>query len=347
MNPYLNRPSEAFWKTAVAQVAPTEIGPLWRPKWPMDRRTRIATAGSCFAQHFGQALRARGYAWIDREPPPEPLSPETRRLYGYDLFSARTGNIYTARQLLQWLTWALDGVPVPVETWQGAGRHYDPFRPRIEPEGFASPEELVRSRATTLAALKAALGAADVFVFTLGLTECWRDVAQGHEYQSSPGLALDTFDTHRHRFHNQTFSEISADLSAAFALMRRFNPGLRILLTVSPVSLVATASGQHVLVATAHAKAVLRAAAGELAARDPACDYFPSYEIVTGAPFRGMFLAPNLRTVTSHGVDFVMRAFFAALEPSDPEDRGGMGDPVSRPADPLCDEELLDQFARL
>ena len=39
-----------------------------------------------------------------------------------------------------------------------------------------------------------------------------------------------------------TFSEVLADLQMAIAVMRRFKPGLRVILTVSPVPLTATAS---------------------------------------------------------------------------------------------------------
>lgn len=230
--------------------------------------------------------------------------------------------------------------------WASRDRYFDPFRPTIEPNGFHSPEELVRSRATTIACFRDALAEADMLVFTLGLTECWRNAIEDYEYQSSPSIVKDAFDPERHRFHNQTVGEILGDMNIVFERMRRFNPDLKILLTVSPVPITATASDHHVLVAMLHTKSVLRAAAGELAAQHPFCDYFPSYEMVTGPPFRGMFYAPNLRAVTKHGIDFVMDRFFTAIE-HDGRDRVAL--PATEPTDmdPLCDEELLDQFARL
>ncbi|WP_428660504.1 GSCFA domain-containing protein [Reyranella sp.] len=46
---------------------------------------------------------------------------------------------------------------------------------------------------------------------------------------------------------------------------KRRRPGVRFLLTVSPVPLKASASQNHVLAATTYSKSVLRAVAGQLA----------------------------------------------------------------------------------
>ena len=96
-------------------------------------------------------------------------------------------------------------------------------------------------------------------------------------------------------------------------ILRSLNPAARMLLTVSPVPLIATASPEHVLVATTYSKCVLRAAAGSLAERLPDCHYFPSFEIIASHPSRAMFFDPDLRTVSDRGVDFVMEHFFRAI----------------------------------
>jgi GSCFA family len=347
LNPYVSLPSEAFWRTAVAEVAAVEMKGLWSPKWPIGPQTRIATAGSCFAQHFGAALRARQFAWVDAEPAPGPLPPDRQHAYGYGLFSSRTGNIYTARQLLQWLQWSIEPTAAPQEIWAQDGRYFDPFRPSIEPKGFRSREELLASRMTTFRCFIEAVKAADVFVFTLGLTECWRNIDTLCEYPSCPGAIAGEFDPGIHYFHNQTFSEILADMGNVISLLRRLQPELRLILTVSPVPLTATASGRHVLVATSHSKSILRSVAGELEANLSFCDYFPSYEVITAPPFRGMFYAPNLRSVSQFGVDFVMDRFFNALEIRPTENNHPHWEPraESNLSDPLCDEAALDNFA--
>jgi hypothetical protein len=234
----------------------------------------------------------------------------------------------------------------------------------IEPEGFATPDELFAARAATLAALRRAVAGARVFVFTMGLTESWRNQDSGMEYALCPGTAAGRFDPARHTFVNHGFAALLTDMRAALRLLYRANPRLSVLLTVSPVPLTATASGQHVLTATSQSKSVLRAVAGELAARLPQVDYFPSYEIITHPAFGGRFYAPNLREVRPEGVDHVMTCFFrdqaAAFggavplpsaplpttpEPEPAEDDTPHPDALSEAEALRCEEEILAAFA--
>lgn len=138
----------------------------------------------------------------------------------------------------------------------------------------AGAEEARLSRAKTARAFRRAITDADVFVFTLGLTEGWENARTGQPYAMCPGTAAGTCDPALHRFRNYRFDEIRDDLEAAFAAMRGLNPGLRILMTVSPVPLTATASGGHVLLNRIYSKSVLRAVAGDLVAEDESLDYF-------------------------------------------------------------------------
>ncbi|EBA18425.1 hypothetical protein RSK20926_11919 [Roseobacter sp. SK209-2-6] len=350
-NPYANLPETAFWKSAVAACNPLEISGLWRPKFPVPRRHKVITAGSCFAQHFSRALVARGHNWLDAEPAPKLLSEDQARDYNYGIFSFRTGNIYTARMLRQWLGYAFGEAEAPEEIWKNEGRVMDPLRPAIEPGGFASEAELLASRDAVLAAIRNAITQADIFVFTMGLTESWRNRETGLEYALCPGTVGGQFDKDQHVFVNQGFSTIRRDMRACLEILRAANPGLRVLLTVSPVPLTATATDKHVLTATSYSKSVLRAVAGELADDHDDVDYFPSYEIITHPAYRGMFYAPNQRSVVPQGVNHVMESFFACQHAAFPRlarqaaksgaKRQG-GSASSRAV--KCEEEFLDAF---
>lgn len=345
MNPYDALPPKAFWRPAVAERAMLEIEEFWDPKFRVLPDEPVSTYGSCFAQHIGRALDERGFNWFKAERAPRLMRPETLARFGYDVFSSRTANIYTTTLLRQWAEWAFGVKPVPEEIWEAGGRFVDPFRPRIEPDGFASAEELRRARAEVLRAFRRSVTQASVFVFTLGLTERWLNAAEGHEYPMCPGTAGGTFDPRAHVFDNLRFAEAAEALGAALDLFRRANPKLRVILTVSPVPLTATASGKHVLVATTQSKSILRAVAGQLAEADPLVDYFPSYEIITSPVFRGAFFEPNLRGVTAEGVSFVMDSFFR-----EQERKFGRVEPQARAAagpgqeDLVCEEELLEAF---
>ncbi len=356
-SPYADLPPEAYWRTGVADAGLYGLKGLWASRWVLPSDARFSTFGSCFAQHISRALIARQIAWVDGEPAPGRCPPEVARKYHYGIFSARTANIYTAAQLLYLVRLAAGKIAVDVaEFWEDGGRAYDSLRPAIEPKGFASREEALLSRRSMVRAFRRAIVRPDVFVFTLGLTEGWENAETGQPYPMCPGTVAGQFDPDAHVFRNYSVAEITRDLAAAIALMRGLNPSLKVLLTVSPVPLTATKSGQHVLVATTYSKSALRAVAGELAAADASVDYFPSYEIIAGAPARAGFFAPNMRSVEPAGVDLVMRHFFAGLDLSGPPAHtksGGADDPGEAAAeaemaaeDLACEESLLEVFNR-
>ena len=349
MNPYRALPARSFWRSAVAQPDPAAITEVWTPKFGIDQDEPVLTAGSCFARHLGPALREAGMNWHEAELPPPRLTAAERQSRQYGAFSFRTGTVYTAAVLRQWLEWAMRDETGPPEVWREGDRFFDPHRPSVEPDGYAGAEAVMAARRATLTAIRQALAGAGCFIFTLGLTESWRDRATGVVYPVCPGTVRGTFDPQRHVFHNLTMAEVHADLVAAVALLRAANPRLRVLLTVSPVPLTATATGQHALTATTYSKSVLRAAAGQLAQEDDRVDYFPAYELITGHPFRGEFFAPNLRTVTPQGVAFVMRHFFDALDRHAVGARPGAPaslrpTPASDGDDPYCDDAVLDYY---
>lgn len=350
-HPYEGLPPSAFWRSAVAEPGPHGLSGLWSPKFPIRKTDVIATAGSCFAQHIGRELVANGYGWTDFEPAPPFLTDEDCKRFNYGVFSFRTGNIYTPSMLLQWLRLAYGEAEEDPEIWREGNRVWDPLRPAVEPGGFADEAECRAARQSTYKAIRAAVERADVFVFTLGLTESWRNAQTGLEYALCPGTVAGEFDASRHVFDNANARAVSRSLSAAAKFMRRKNPGLRILLTVSPVPLTATASGQHVLTATSYSKSTLRAAAAMVADDRAWIDYFPSYEIVTHPVFRGMAFAPNMRSVDPAGVAVVMRHFFADQFAAFGKPRGDKkrNAALERPVDAnavLCEEEMLDAFAR-
>lgn len=358
--PYRAQPRHAFWRDAISRPAPADVDPVVDWPFTIDRGTRVATAGSCFAQHIARRLADSGFNYLVTEPAHPLLTREQAVQYNYGTFSARYGNIYTSRQLLQLAQRALGQFAPRDEAWRGEGGAWiDPFRPNIQPGGFACREELLCDRDAHLAAVRRLLAQLDVFVFTLGLTECWMDTSDGAAYPLCPGVAAGEFDTARHRFHNLEVSEVVADMEAFVALLRSVNQGSRVILTVSPVPLIATATSSHVLAATNYSKAVLRVAAETLSRKLAGVAYFPSFEIVTSTASRGRYFAADCRDVTETGVDHVMRVFFrhatAGLteEPSphvSPADVAAAPDEflagAQRVVDTICEENLIDQHVR-
>ena len=354
MNPYENLPPKAFWKLAVANKSMFDMSELWDPKFDILSSDKVATYGSCFAQHIGNALKNRGFNWFISENAPQSSSKALSDKFNYGVFTSRTGNIYTTSLLKQWTEWALDKRPVSNEVWEKEGRYYDPFRPRIEQNGFDSADEMKMSKAQTIKAFKDSIVQSDYFVFTLGLTESWVNKQKGYEYPMCPGTVAGEFDDSKYQFINLKFETIKTSLTDTIALMRELNPKLKFILTVSPVPLTATMSGLHVAVATMASKSVLRAVADELAASSSYIDYFPSYEIINSPVFKGAFFEPNQRSVNPFGVNFVMDNFFKCLiekfseKKLESEETKTNLEKINKvefsQGDELCEEAVLETF---
>ncbi|WP_158806327.1 GSCFA domain-containing protein [Acidisoma sp. L85] len=310
--PYSTKNAGAFWKASVAETDPTEVDPVDPIAFRIEKDTKIVTAGSCFAQHIAKRLQAKGFSYYITETAHPIIDSETAERFNFGTFSARYGNIYTSRQLDQLFDRAY-GVFKPVdEAWSFDGGFVDPFRPRIQPNAFTSKKELLSSRETHLAAVRRAFEGLDLFVFTMGLTECWSSKVDGAVFPLCPGVAGGVFDDELYGFHNLTVDEVIKDMKSFISKLRTVNPNAAVLLTVSPVPLIATATDKHILNATSHSKAVLRVSAEVLQNLDNVF-YFPSYEIVTGGFSRGRYFGPDLREISEAGVDHVMKLFFRHL----------------------------------
>lgn len=311
-HPYLGLPDRQFWKKEPGIVTPAKFDPVGPVPFTLTKSDGVVTAGSCFAQHVARRLTRSGFSHLVTEPAHPIIPPQVAASFGYNLFSARYGNVYTARQLLQLLHRAY-GLFMPLATHWPRGQKggvVDPFRPQIQPEGFISAAELDEDRKVHLAAVRRAIETMDVFVFTLGLTEAWIDRRDGAVFPIAPGISGGVYDPDLVGFHNFDETETSTDLIAALAFIRERNPRVRIILTVSPVPLNATMEARHVFVSTTWSKAVLRIAA-ERATRalEDVC-YFPSYEIITAPHVRGRYFAEDCREVLDAGVTHVMGLFF-------------------------------------
>lgn len=334
-SPYSDLPQHCFWRHAVQGQAQEQFDPLVSTPFTISRTDQVATAGSCFAQHIARHLRSAGLHFLLTEAPHPLLSPQEAADYQYGTYTARYGNVYTTRQLLQLAQRAYGHFSPQEDLWLENGRFIDPFRPRIQPAGFASRAEYQADRTQHFAAVREAFETLDVFVFTLGLTEAWASVADGAVFPLCPGVTGGRFDAARHRLHNFSVGEVVDDALAFIDLLRTVNAQARIIFTVSPVPLAATAcADQHVLTATTHSKAVLRVACSELVRQRSGVAYMPSYEIITGSPAQGQYFGPDLRSVNERGVAHVMRVFlrhFAGFELPAPA-AGPAGSSASQPA---------------
>ena len=349
-NPYSKLAPIAFWKTGVAQASPFQMIDIYKKRFLIDADAKIAAAGSCFAQHISKHLRAYGYHVLDVEPPPPGLPEEKHKTFGFSTYSARYGNIYTARQLLQLAKEALGEWTPQDYVWEKNSKFYDGLRPAVEPEGHNSREAVIEHRQYHLEKTRDLFKRLDILVFTLGLTEMWVHAKPGTVFPTAPGTVAGRFDPDTIKFENATCSDVVKDFNRFQQVLLQLRNGrpFKVILTVSPIPLTATGSGKHVLEATSYSKSTLRAAAGELVFAHQHIDYFPSYEIITNPRFHSISYHENLRTVREEAVSAVMSHFFAEhqsiAEPKAtiPNDSANHN---SKNASLQCEEALLEAFA--
>jgi hypothetical protein len=343
-NPYAGLPDSAFWRRSISGRSRDAVDPVGQLKFGISPSDTIVTAGSCFAQHISNVLVRDGYNYFVSEP--EPLTAEAEN-EGYGVYPARFGNIYSTSQLLQLIKRAFSDELDESCIWRRSdGRYIDGLRPNIQQSGFASPGGLLADRSAHLGAVRRMFEKADIFVFTLGLTETWRDPITDLVVPFAPGAVKCEADQ-TFSFHNNSVANCVEDFDTVIAFLKNINPALKILLTVSPVPLIATYENQHVLVSNTISKSILRVSANEISKKYDFVEYFPSFEIICGSQASPNFYEADLREPTREGVDYVMQLFRKHfLAP--PAHRSERSNELKKKylaslQHVICDEEILEQ----
>ena len=343
-HPYRGLPSHQFWNTAVTQSPPGALDPMTNAKFQIRPGEKVATMGSCFAQHISRHLVKRGLSYFITENGDPNTSSETLAARNYGVFSARYGNVYTVRQAVQLIDRAF-GEFIPAEdVWESAGGYVDPYRPQIEPVAWQTAGEVKASREVHLAAVRQIFLESDVLVFTLGLTETFMSRKDGAVFPVAPGVSGGSYSPDFYTFTNFSAAEVIEDLHQFIAKARKLNAALRIILTVSPVPLIATFESRHVLFSTTISKAILRVAADEITKVYDFVEYFPSYEIISGSAIGAAYFENDLREVRQVGVDHVMRIFEKHMLQSPQSTSSYVIDTtpqVEQSGNVICDEEMI------
>lgn len=230
----------------------------------ISKDTPVASIGSCFAEEFAAHMRQAGFNYVMTEP---------------DMFaaSANWGRVYTIPCLNQIVRYSTDeDFPLTLEPSRKGW--YDPLREAQTPHyptREAAEAAVLGHRAASLQAFRKAR----VIIVTLGQNEAWVDKKSGLAWARIP--PKEALDVDRARFEARDFSfeENSRALEESFALLRKFNPELKILMTVSPVAAHATFCDPDVITRSFAGKCLLRAVAERAVRSLPNVWYFPSFEL--------------------------------------------------------------------
>jgi len=270
------------------EIVPAGIG--LRNDWP------VATMGSCFASEVRRWLWGHGYSVLGLkdqdgngaiEYPPRPFyNPASIRQEVERAF----GTFEPAERV--WRTVA-----------KGKRVWLDPYRHNATFESRKTMEDELKTYA---ADLRRMLLGSKLVVLTLGLAEYWHSRKDFAAFSAVP--PADVFDPALHAAALMSGGEAENHLHRTVSLLLRPPGPDHIILTVSPVPLLATFRSVAVQEADRESKRILkRAAKAVTAGYGGQVHYFPSFELVRSLGRRAW--KPDGRHVSAWGVAQVMQAF--------------------------------------
>jgi hypothetical protein len=295
--------------------------PLIRPAFRIDPDDRIFAIGSCFARNVEGALRALSFRVdsmtdeFDEFAVQRPVDAPP----GFVPKATAIGfmNKYNTESIFNELLWALEPgaefpvealLPMPSDLW---------IDPQTSPVfGFENDLATTLRRRRILTNVMRRIPACRIVVITLGLVETFLDLHTGLYTNSTPRLDVDP---ERFRFRVLSHEQVVDGLERIHGLLAAHgHPDVEIVVTVSPVPLDATFTGEDIVVANTFSKSLLRAAAGHWAGAHENVHYFPSYEIVMNSPREHAWEIDG-RHVRHELVQHVMQLFTDAhLAPAEP-----------------------------
>ncbi len=341
MNPYSSLPSKSFWKNFkktnfdFSFFIDEEIQRHFTTK-------KIASAGSCFAANVAVHLQNTSTEYLFEEQK-HPFISNIKNSYNYESYSARYGNIYSTRQFLQLIKRAKGGFNPDENFWRNGNELSDPFRPGIEFKNYTEPEFNFEKK-LHLEAVKRTIVGCDTYIFTLGLTEVWMNKKDKSVYPSCPGVIAGTFDPAKYELLNLTVIDISNDIQEINYELLEINPKIKLILTVSPVPLTATANSNNVILSNQYSKSKLLVAAHEAVKNSSNIFYFPSYEMIIGSHAETNFL-DDRRNVKTEVVAKVMNMFKKQFNINDIKtDNSNINNNLSRYLNDECEEISYERF---
>lgn len=262
------------------QAVPAYILKGWLPDTPLiTPDTQITAFGSCFAANISNWLSKRHFRVLNKQE-------DAKRAYVVTCGEGMV-NSFVIRQQFEW---AWEGKVFDQPLWHGYKAEEFGYDPTVQAETRRIFDET------------------DVFILTFGLSEVWYDEPTGNVFWRT--IPKDVYDPARHKFRVSSVEENRANISAIYRLIRRHRPDAKVIVTLSPIPLIATFRDNSCITSNSVSKAVLRVALDETLRefRDEGhLYYWPSYEIVTDV-FK-MPYKPDRRHPYIPVLDYIMTLF--------------------------------------
>jgi len=300
-------PEESGGQLAFQRLRQPLFTPAIEPGFKLEPQDKFFAIGSCFARGIEKALLGRKLQVLSAAAEFDAFQTINKEVSGLGFT-----NKYNTFSIYNELRWALDQAAVfPRESIVdlGNGVFQDPHvNPTLTLAGL---EETLRRR-ELIQMINRRVADCRVVIITLGLVEVWRDKLTDTFLNAAPFHDALRRYPDRYEVHVTDFVQNLANLEKIHGLLTTFgHPDVQIVVTVSPVPLMATFSGQDVVLANTYSKSLLRTVAQQWAAMHANVDYFPSYEIVMNSD-RAETWGPDLRHVKAKVANHIMGLFLQA-----------------------------------
>lgn len=228
----------------------------WLPPRPfIAKSTPVMAVGSCFASHISGYLLKRGFTLVGFQ--------SQHHDWGKCFVVSHSSGMNTTFAMRQQFEWALEGRTYEEDLW------------------FDEKKTLQKATEEVRLATRDLILASRVFVFTLGLSEIWRNRETGGVFWRA--IPQDCFDPKKHYFEVSSVADNTENLEVLYRLIRKHIPESKVILTLSPVPLVATFRNKGCVGASEVSKAILRVAIDKVYKEHEGAGhlfYWPSYEII-------------------------------------------------------------------
>lgn len=298
-------PADTSGRFASQRLRSPFFVPVIKPTFQVSRRDRFFAIGSCFARGIESALKGRGFQVESAARDFDQF--ETRD----DLAITALGftNKYTTHSILNEIKWALDpeaSFPEASIIELDDGICVDPhINPTLKPVDRVRTLE----RHGLMTEVVRRLRDCRVVFLTPGLVEVWYDKKAGVYLNAKPPVGNSKIEKDRYQLMMTGYMENLENLESIYELLTKYgHPDLHIIVTTSPVPLMATFTDQDVVLANTYSKSTLRAVTQDWASAHPNIDYFPSYEIVMNSG-REVAWLDDMRHVTGPLTNHIMKLF--------------------------------------
>jgi hypothetical protein len=249
---------------------------LARSSRPVGLKNPILTVGSCFADAMG--------ARFDRYKFPVKVNP--------------FGVAYNPVSIHKALLYATLNEPVPDHTFvENSGIHlnYD-FHSNLS---ALRKDELNSRLLNTIGSVHYFLKHTSVVMITYGTSWVYERADTGEIVSNCHKIAAKQFNK---RLLSE--NEIALSFQTLYASLKKFNPELRFIVTVSPVR-----HTKETLELNSLSKAILRSACHSISSTHPDVDYFPAFEIMTDDLRDYRFYKQDMIHPTQEAEDYIWGKF--------------------------------------